>query len=73
MSVEAAYYKGFRVLMRAVSELNRKNSYVKPILAGGSACMGPQYKRGYLKNFLACYANDPDPSKHLDIISVQLA
>ena len=70
MTVEEAYYKGFRVAYRAAKELNRKNSYAKPILVGGPACMGSQYVRGYLKNFITCYANDPDPSKGLDFLSM---
>ena len=70
MTVEEAYYKGFRVAYLAAKELNRKNSYAKPILVGGPACMGSQYVHGYLKNFITCYANDPDPSKGLDFLSI---
>jgi hypothetical protein len=70
VSVAEACYKGFRVTMRAAGELNRKNSYTKPLLVGGPACMWPQYKSDYLKNFLSFYAKDPDTAKHLDFISV---
>ena len=70
MTVEEAYYKGYRVMMRAVTDLNKKNRYAKPLLVGGTACMWPQYKKGYMTNFLAAYAKDPDPAKHLDFISV---
>jgi hypothetical protein len=71
MTIEEAYYKGYRVMMRAVSDLNHKNNYAKPLLVGGTACMWVrQYRKGYEKNFLAAYAKDPDPAKHLDFISV---
>jgi len=70
MTVEDAYYRGYRVTMRAVADLNRKNHYAKPLLSGGTACMWPQYKKNYMKNFLAAYAKDPDPAKHMDFLSV---
>lgn len=70
VSMEEAYYRGFRATYRAVNELNREHAYAKPLKVGGCACMWPQYKKGYIKNFLACYAKDSDPGKRLDFISV---
>lgn len=70
MSVEEAYYKGFRVAYLAANSLNKKKSYAKPILVGGTACMPTQYRNGYMKKFLDCYAKDTDPSKRLGFLSV---
>ncbi|MCX7011330.1 MAG: hypothetical protein NTW86_01970 [Candidatus Sumerlaeota bacterium] len=70
VSMEEAYYRGFRATYRAVNELNREHAYAKPLKVGGCACMWPQYKKGYINKFLACYAKDSDPGKRLDFISV---
>jgi len=62
------YYAFYRTFYQIVNELNAELKPALPLLVGGPATTG-RPPDSHLREFVALYAEDPDPTKRLDFLS----